>query len=62
MQTIDQYKDLAIECALQKSELVVESLAKSKAEKYQQIITLLEIFHKDAVIEALKNAIEIIEK
>lgn len=55
--TIDEYKDLAIECALQQSELVVKELAKSKAEKLEQIMILISILQKDAVISELNKTI-----
>jgi hypothetical protein len=57
MDAINEYKNLAIQCELEESELEIERLAEEKKCKLDTIMTLVRMAQQDAVIKVLKDII-----
>jgi hypothetical protein len=62
LEAINDYKDLAIQCALQVDEKTNILLVEEKAALYQKIINLIGTFALDIKVETLHEAINLITR
>lgn len=58
LDVIEEYKNLAIECALQENETNVKDLAERKSCKLNQILKLINLLQIRAEIKGMKEAAE----